>query len=81
MPKRSENGINLHYWQDGEGPDLVMIQPLKHRTMAVEVKRELSDPLTPAQAYVHRMLREAGWSVFVWKPSDMTSGRIQEELR
>ena len=28
MPKRSVNGINLHYWQVGEGPDLVMIHGL-----------------------------------------------------
>jgi len=28
MPKRSVNGINLHYWQVGDGPDLVMIHGL-----------------------------------------------------
>lgn len=28
MPKRLVNGINLHYWQVGEGPDLVMIHGL-----------------------------------------------------
>ena len=67
--------------QLGKGwPDLTMVQPLRRRTIAVEVKRELSDPLTLDQEYVHRMLREAGWDVFVWRPSDLTSGRIQWEL-
>lgn len=59
--------------------DLVMVNPMRRRTIAVEVKRELEEP-TPDQVYVHTMLREAGWDVFVWRPSDMTEGRIQEEL-
>src|SRR5512134_2410780 len=28
MPKVSVNGISLHYWQLGEGPDLVMVHGL-----------------------------------------------------
>jgi pimeloyl-ACP methyl ester carboxylesterase len=28
MPKRLVNGINVHHWQSGEGPDLVMIHGL-----------------------------------------------------
>lgn len=65
----------------GKGwPDLVLVSPMRRRTLAVEVKRELSDAPTPDQEYVHTMLREAGWTVLVWRPSDMTTGRIQEEL-
>jgi hypothetical protein len=67
--------------QLGKGwPDLVMVQPLRRRTLAVEVKRQLGDPLTPDQEFVHRILREAGWTVAVWKPSDMSDGTIQAEL-
>lgn len=59
--------------------DLVMVNPMRRRTIAVEVKRQMGD-LSDDQVYVHTMLREAGWDVFVWRPSDMTEGRIQEEL-
>lgn len=61
-------------------PDLVLVNPIRRRTMAVEVKRELSDEPTADQAYVHQMLRAAGWAVHVWRPSDMTAGRILAEL-
>lgn len=65
----------------GKGwPDLVLVNPMQRRTLAVEVKRELGDDPTPDQVYVHTMLQEAGWMVQVWRPSDMTSGRILEEL-
>lgn len=65
----------------GKGwPDLVMAHPLRGRTLAVEIKRELGDALSADQEYVHAVLRGAGWSVFVWRPSDLTAGRIQEEL-
>lgn len=65
----------------GKGwPDVVLVSPARRRTLAVEVKRELGDAPTPDQEYVHHMLREAGWTVLVWRPSDMTSGRILEEL-
>ena len=61
-------------------PDLVLVSPHKRRTLAVELKREIAGPPTPDQEYVHLMLRESGWTVFVWRPSDLTSGRIQEAL-
>ena len=66
--------------QLGKGwPDLVLVNPMRRRTLAVEVKREFED-VSPDQVYVHTMLREAGWTVLVWRPSDMSEGRIQEEL-
>lgn len=81
-PARTEQG-----WRTpisgplGKGwPDLVLVNPMRGRTLAVEVKRELGDDPSPDQVYVHTMLEEAGWSVQVWRPSDMTSGAIQEEL-
>lgn len=66
----------------GKGwPDLVMVNPLRRRTIAVEIKREIREGLSADQEYVHRILGEAGWTVVVWRPSDLTSGRIQEELQ
>lgn len=62
-------------------PDLVLVQPTRRRTLAVEIKRELSDEPTADQEYVHLVLRNAGWDVRVWRPSDMTSGLIERELR
>jgi VRR-NUC domain-containing protein len=59
--------------------DLVLVNPMRRRTLAVEVKRETGE-LSADQMYVHTMLRESGWQVEVWRPSDMTSGRIPEEL-
>lgn len=65
----------------GKGwPDLVMAHPGRGRTLAVEIKRELGDPLSPDQVYVHTVLRGAGWTVVVWRPSDLSSGAIQAEL-
>jgi hypothetical protein len=61
-------------------PDLVLVHPGHRRTLAVEIKREVDDALSPDQRYVHSVLAAAGWSVFVWRPSDLTEGRIQEEL-
>ena len=82
-PARTERG-----WRTpvsgplGKGwPDLVLVNPLRRRTLAVEVKRQTSDPLTADQEYVHLMLREAGWTVAVWRPSDLTDGTIQRELQ
>jgi hypothetical protein len=60
-------------------PDMVLVNPMRRRTIAVEIKREFEE-LRPDQVYVHTMLREAGWTVLVWRPSDMSEGRIQEEL-
>jgi len=66
----------------GKGwPDLVLVNPMRRRTIAAEIKREVDDQLTPDQEYVHSVLRGAGWSVFVWRPSDLTEGRIQDELQ
>jgi hypothetical protein len=65
----------------GKGwPDLVLVSPMRRRTIAAELKRELGGDPTPDQAYVHSMLEAAGWTVRVWRPSDMTAGRIQSEL-
>lgn len=63
----------------GKGwPDLVLVSPMRRRTIAVELKRELAADPSPDQQYVHTMLGEAGWTVQVWRPSDLP--RIQQEL-
>jgi hypothetical protein len=65
----------------GKGwPDLVMVHVGRSRTLAVELKRELGDVVSPDQEYVHSVLRAAGWTVRVWRPSDLSSGAIQAEL-
>lgn len=65
----------------GKGwPDLVLVNPMRRRTIAAEIKRQVDDALTAEQVYVHTMLAAAGWTVVVWRPSDMSEGRILEEL-
>lgn len=65
----------------GQGwPDLFLVHPRRRRVLAVEVKRELGDPVTAAQLAVHTALREAGLETVVWRPSDMTNGRVQAVL-
>jgi VRR-NUC domain-containing protein len=65
----------------GQGwPDLVLVSPLRRRVLAVELKRELG-AVSPDQQYVHGALEMAGLTVRVWRPSDLTSGEIEQELR
>lgn len=65
----------------GKGwPDLFMVHPVRRRAIAIEVKRQLSDPLTADQEWVHRILRVAGIDVHVFRPSDMTEGWVQAVL-
>lgn len=65
----------------GKGwPDLVLVQPQRGRTLAVELKREQGYGLTADQEYVHRILEAGGWRVAVWRPSDLSSGLVQSEL-
>ena len=46
MPKIRVDGLNLHYWQSGEGPDVVLVHGLGgnlagwHMTMVPELQRE-----------------------------------------
>jgi hypothetical protein len=61
-------------------PDTVYVQPYRGRLLFVEFKRELGKT-SPEQDHVHRLLRAAGLTVAVWRPSDLTEGRIQEALR
>jgi hypothetical protein len=66
----------------GKGwPDLFLANPMRRKILAIECKRELGDDLTVDQEYVHLVLRESGVPVFVFRPSDMTEGRIQKELQ
>lgn len=65
----------------GKGwPDMVLVNATRQRTLAIEIKREVDDALSPDQRYVHGVLEAAGWTVRVWRPSDLTSGAIQAEL-
>ena len=65
----------------GKGwPDLVLVSPGRRKTLAVELKRELAADPGADQQYVHQVLEQAGWTVRVWRPSDLTSGLVQSEL-
>lgn len=65
----------------GQGwPDLVLVSPLRRRFLAVELKRELG-ALSPDQEQVHRILEAGGLTVRVWRPSDLTAGAVEAELR
>lgn len=66
----------------GKGwPDLFLAHPRKRRLLAVEIKRELGDSLTPEQTAVLHTLAAAGLETVVWRPSDMTAGRVQAALQ
>jgi VRR-NUC domain len=65
----------------GQGwPDLVLVSPQRHRVLAVELKRELGS-VSADQAYVHAVLEAGGLAVRVWRPSDLTNGTVEAELR
>lgn len=62
-------------------PDLFLGHPIKRLILGIEVKRELGDPVTPDQAAIHDFLRRCGMEVYVFRPSDLSSGRIQGVLQ
>ena len=66
-------------------PDIFLAHPRRGRLLAIEVKRELGDPITPAQETVHELLGLAGLMVVVARPSDLRdpieTSRIYELLR
>lgn len=64
----------------GKGwPDSIYVHERRQRVLAVEFKREGKDP-TYDQELVLQALAHAGLEVAVWRPSDLTSGLIQEVL-
>jgi hypothetical protein len=66
----------------GKGwPDLFLAHPRKRRLLAVEIKREHGDPLTADQAAVLHALAASGLETVVWRPSDLTAGRVQAALQ
>jgi hypothetical protein len=63
----------------GKGfPDLVLVHPSKGRLLFAELKSDTGS-LSPAQVYVHSILKEAGYPVNVWRPRDLDA--IAEVLR
>ena len=56
----------------GEGwPDLFLAHAVRRRILAIEVRREVDDPVTPAQANVHTVIEAAGIRVFTARPSSL----------
>jgi hypothetical protein len=58
-------------------PDWVIIGP--HKVIFRELKSE-SGKVTPEQAQVGQMLKHAGQSWRVWRPTDLFAGTIAKEL-
>lgn len=64
---------------DGKGfPDLVLVGGggILYRELKTDVGR-----LSPEQAVWIRELRSAGADAAMWRPADLHSGRIEQELR
>jgi len=49
------------------------------RMIFVELKSE-KGKVSPDQEEAHRLLRLVGHAVYVWRPSDLLSGRVEEVL-
>lgn len=63
-------------------PDYVIISPQGNGVLYRELKTEArTSKVTPAQQRWLDMLAANGYDVGVWRPRDMLSGRIAEELR
>jgi len=63
-------------------PDLVLVREVNEqqaRMIFVESKSE-KGKVGPEQEEVHRLLRLTPHAVYVWRPSDLLSGRVEEVL-
>jgi hypothetical protein len=75
---RTAHGWRTAVSYDGAGfPDLVLA---RDRVLFAEIKLERGR-LGPEQVTWLEVLREAGQEVYVWRPSDWTSGGIEAVLR
>jgi hypothetical protein len=52
-------------------PDLFLASTARGRVGAIEIKRQVNDPVTAEQARCHVVLRAAGLEVLVVRPSDL----------
>lgn len=76
---KTERGWRTPVEADGKGfPDLVLTG--RRRVIFVELKNE-KRPLEPEQRVWLNALELAGAEVYVWRPSDYTSGLVEVILR
>lgn len=61
-------------------PDLVLWHPVAHRTLFVELK-DHKRQVTQTQESCLVTLHQAGNEVYVWRPADWITGRVEELLR
>lgn len=61
-------------------PDLTLVRRRDRRLLFAELKSEKGF-LSTRQAEVLELLEEVGMEVHIWRPSDLSSGRIAEVLR
>jgi hypothetical protein len=65
----------------GEGwPDLFLVHPVRRLVRAIEVKREVDDPVTPAQQNVKAVLEASGIPVLIARPSSLSEPVQQSEV-
>lgn len=73
-----------HPWRSDNSeagwPDLAMVHPEQRRFVVAELKREDKEP-TAAQRRWLVALEAAGVEVHLWRPSDWSSGRVEDVLR
>lgn len=78
-PAKTERGWRTPVQADGKGyPDLTIVGP--GGVLFRELK-SATGKLSPEQAVWMYKLNEAGADVGRWRPADLTSGRIERELR
>lgn len=82
IAQAKRRGWSVHWtWRSDHSPDgwpdLVLCRP--PRLLIVELKREDKQP-TPAQAAWLERLQLCGVEVYVWRPSDLSSGLVEAVL-
>ena len=77
-PALTQRGWRTPVQADGKGfPDLVLV---RDRVIFVELKRESGKPTRDQRVWMEK-LEAAGAEVYLWKPSHLRSGEIEETLR
>lgn len=81
---RLRGWLVYHPWRSDHSergwPDLAMVHPEQRRFVVAELKREGKHPTAEQRRWIEA-LAAAGVEVHLWRPSDWSSGLIEEVLR
>ena len=84
-PARTDKGWRTPVSADGKGfPDLVMVHPVQRRLLFAELKAEKGKLSPEQQAWIGALSRVTPLGMaelYVWFPTDWTSGEIERCLR